>query len=207
MNHIQVDHNSDEWLELRAGRLTSSSVPTIMANYGNAFGEPALKLASEIAVEQITGNPLPNQLYGNWLARGHEFEPVAVDRFQEQHFFTLVSGGFFFDDLQGSSPDRLEKNWNFFSEVKVKSVHEFYKIKKAGKIPTGYLWQICHQMIISGIEQAKFIALCPELPYEKSLLVIDTDIKEQAEKIEQVKKRTVEFFKKVDEAKEVLNGF
>ena len=207
MNHIQIDHNSDEWLELRAGRLTSSSVPTIIANYPKAFGEPALKLASEIAVEQITGSPLPSQLYGNWLARGHEFEPVAVERFQEQYFFTLVDGGFFFDDLQGSSPDRLEKNHEFLAEIKTKSAHEFFKIKKSGKIPTNYLWQICHQMIMSEIDKAKFIAICPELPYEKSLLVIDTDAKEQAEKIEQVKKRTVEFFKKVDEAREVLNGF
>ena len=35
---IDVEQNSDEWYELRGGKLTSSKLGTIMASYGKAFG-------------------------------------------------------------------------------------------------------------------------------------------------------------------------
>ena len=38
---------------MRAGRLTSSKLGTVMANLGKAFGEPAKKYAVDIAIEQI----------------------------------------------------------------------------------------------------------------------------------------------------------
>ena len=36
---IDIEQNSDEWYELRAGKLTSSKLGLVMANYGKAFGE------------------------------------------------------------------------------------------------------------------------------------------------------------------------
>ena len=36
---IDVEQNSDEWFDLRGGRLTSSKLGVIMANFGKSFGE------------------------------------------------------------------------------------------------------------------------------------------------------------------------
>ena len=57
-NFIDIDQNSDEWFDLRAGKLTGSAVSKVMANYGKAFGNPAHDLAAQIALEQITGKPI-----------------------------------------------------------------------------------------------------------------------------------------------------
>ena len=38
---IDIDQNTDEWFALRGGRLTSSKLGVVMANYSKAFGEPA----------------------------------------------------------------------------------------------------------------------------------------------------------------------
>ena len=58
--HHNIDQNTDDWLDLRAGHLTGSNIAKVMANYGKAFGDPAKKLAVDIALEQITGKPLNN---------------------------------------------------------------------------------------------------------------------------------------------------
>ena len=60
-----VEQNSEEWFELRAGRLTSSNMGKVMANYGKAFGNPAKQLASKIAVELITGKPMDSNSFSN----------------------------------------------------------------------------------------------------------------------------------------------
>ncbi len=56
MTWHNVEQNTDEpcpwcgktWMELRAGKVTGSAIPKIMANYGKAFGEPAKKYATNI---------------------------------------------------------------------------------------------------------------------------------------------------------------
>ena len=48
---IAQDHEG-EWWSVRAGLVTGSKIASIMANYGNAFGEPAKAYAAQIAVEQ-----------------------------------------------------------------------------------------------------------------------------------------------------------
>ena len=50
-----IVQNSDEWFELRKGKVTTSNLGLIMANYGKAFGEPAKKYAFRLAKEQVTG--------------------------------------------------------------------------------------------------------------------------------------------------------
>lgn len=74
---IDVEQNSNEWFELRAGKLTSSKLGIVMANYGKALGEPAKKYAVNIAIEQITGEPIASTFTNAHMERGHEQEPIA----------------------------------------------------------------------------------------------------------------------------------
>ena len=45
-----VIQNTEEWFDLRAGKLTSSSFSKIMANEDKAFGNPAKDYAVRIAL-------------------------------------------------------------------------------------------------------------------------------------------------------------
>ena len=70
---IDCQQNTDEWLDMRAGKVTGSAIGKIMANYGKSFGEPAKKLAVDIAVERITGKRITTNDYKNsHMERGHE---------------------------------------------------------------------------------------------------------------------------------------
>jgi hypothetical protein len=112
-----VAQNEDEWFALRAGRLTSSKLGTIMANYGKAFGEPAKKYAVNIAIEQITGKPIASTYTNEHMERGHEQEPVARMLYEEENFTEITNGGFFGSEFIGCSPDGLEGN-NGVIEIK-----------------------------------------------------------------------------------------
>ena len=55
MKWHDVQQNTDAWQALRCGKATASSFALFMANDGKAFGDPAKRLALQIALEQITG--------------------------------------------------------------------------------------------------------------------------------------------------------
>ena len=97
---VDVEQNSDEWFSLRGGKLTSSKLGTIMANYGKAFGEPAKKYAVNIAIEQITGNPISSDYSNDHMERGHEQEPVARMLYEQETFCNVTNGGFWGGDDQ-----------------------------------------------------------------------------------------------------------
>ena len=98
---------SDEWFDLRGGRLTSSKLGVIMANFGKSFGEPAKKYAVNIAIEQITGNPIASTYTNDHMQRGHDQEPIARMMYESEQFCDVTNGGFFESEFIGCSPDGL----------------------------------------------------------------------------------------------------
>ena len=56
MNRIfhDVEQNTEEWYQLRLGKITSSNFGAIMANDGKDFGDHAKKYAVRTALESIT---------------------------------------------------------------------------------------------------------------------------------------------------------
>ena len=86
MAFINCEQNTDEWFELRLGKVTGSSIAKIMANYGKAFGNPAKDLAVDLAVEQLTGKRKENNYSNSHMARGHEEEPIARALYEDKFF-------------------------------------------------------------------------------------------------------------------------
>ena len=58
MKWYDIEQNSPEWEELRAGRLTASNFAVIMANQPKAFSDAAKRLAVQIAFERINGHSM-----------------------------------------------------------------------------------------------------------------------------------------------------
>ncbi len=104
---INIEQNTDEWFALRAGKVTGSAVSKVMSHFGNPFGEPAKKYAVDIAVEQLTGIPVESGYSNAHMERGHEEEPIARSRYEEEYFYEVTNGGFFDNGTTGVSPDGL----------------------------------------------------------------------------------------------------
>lgn len=195
-----VAQNSDEWYQLRAGRLTSSNLGCVMANYGKAFGEPAKKYAVNIAIEQITSKPISSSYTNEHMERGHEQEPIARMLYEEETFCDVTNGGFFCNDFIGCSPDGLVHDDGVI-EIKsvIASVH--YANVKRGTVDPAYKWQCVGNLKFTGRDWLDFISYCSEFPEDKQLFVHRLNKVDYKEEFAMIDTRIAEFRLLVEETK------
>jgi len=200
-----IDQNSDGWDLLRVGKITGSSLSKIMANYGKAFGEPAKKYASEIALGQITGN-VPASGYSNGhMERGHEEEPIAISEYEERYFTVVGKGGFYSEGDVGCSPDGLIGD-NGLIEVKsaIPSIH-YARIAKQS-FDAAYKWQCAGNLKFSGREWLDFISYCADYPTDKRIYVYRCWRDDFTKEFEMIDSRLAEFRSLIKSAKGVIEN-
>jgi len=197
---IDVEQNTDEWFGLRAGKLTSSKMGCIMANYGKAFGEPAKKYAVNIAIEQITGNPIASTFSNEHMERGHEQEPIARMLYERETFCTVSNGGFFESKFIGCSPDGLV---NSDGVIEIKSVIapvHFASIKRDTVDPS-YKWQCISNLKFTGRDWIDFVSFCADFPAGKQLFIHRMFKSEYTEEFEMLDERIESFKDTVDKTR------
>ena len=199
-----IEQNTDEWLDLRIGKLTGSGAKTIMANYGKAFGEPAKKLGKTIAREMVTGKRSLAESYSNaHMDRGHEQEPIARALYEDQTFVDVHNGGFFDCGKLGCSPDGLVLNDGL---IEIKSVIDhvhFDNIKRGGFDPA-YKWQLYFNLMTTEREWIDFVSYCADFPENTKLYIYRVHKKDSSAEFVMLKERISEFFLMVDKAKPII---
>lgn len=198
-----VDQNTDEWFSLRAGRLTSSKLGTIMANYGKAFGDPAKKYAVNIAIEQITGNPIASTFSNEHMERGHEQEPIARMIYEEENFCEVANGGFFGSEFIGCSPDGLVDDDGLIEIKSVIAPVHFASIKRQDVDPA-YKWQCVGNLYFTGRYWIDFISFCADFPEDRQLFVKRMLKEDYQAEFEMVDTRIAEFKKLVESSKKLI---
>jgi len=198
-----VEQNTDEWMQLRCGKLTSSKLGVIMANYGKAFGEPAKKYAVELAIEQITGQKIESAYSNEHMERGHEQEPLARMLYEEDTFSAVDNGGFFCSDLIGCSPDGLVSDDGVI-EIKsvIPSVH-FANVKRCAVDPS-YKWQCVGNLMFTGRKWLDFVSYCDNYPDGKKLFIFRIYAEKLTEEFKMIGERSEEFRMLVDSTKKQM---
>lgn len=200
MQHHNIEQNTDEWLALRAAKLTGSGFSKVMANYGKAFGEPAKKYAADIALEQITGLPIGQGYSNEHMERGHEQEPIARMKYEEEFFCAVDNGGFFESDWIGVSPDGLVYEDGVI-EIKsvISSVH-YTNIKRQSFDPA-YRWQLIGNLKFTGRDWIDFISFCADYPDDKKLYTFRLFKNDLTEEFKQMDDRIAQFKELVEKTK------
>ena len=195
-----VEQNTDEWFLLRAGMLTGSGFGKIMANYGKAFGDPAKKYAVNIAIEQITGTPISSDYSNAHMERGHEQEPIARMRYEEEFFCDVTNGGFFESGLVGVSPDGLVGDEGVI-EIKsvVPNIH--YANLRRQSFDPAYKWQLIGNLLYTEREWMDFISFCADFPEDKRLFICRLHAKHFSDEFKMLKTRISEFFDLVNQTR------
>lgn len=198
-----VEQNTDDWYQMRAGKLTSSKLGTVMANLGKAFGEPAKKYAVNIAIEQITGKPVKSDYSNPHMERGHEQEPLARMLYEEETFCDVNNGGFYGSDFIGCSPDGLVSEDGLI-EIKsvISSVH-FANVKRQNVDPA-YKWQCIGNLKFSGREWIDFVSFCADFPEDSQLFVWRLNKKDLSEEFKLIDSRINEFKSLVESTKTLI---
>tara|TARA_R110000850_G_scaffold275671_1_gene415319 strand:+ start:577 stop:1215 length:639 start_codon:yes stop_codon:yes gene_type:complete len=202
-NFIDVEQNSDEWFALRSGRLTSSKLGVVMANYGKAFGEPAKKYAVNIAIEQITGEPIPSSFTNAHMERGHEQEPMARALYEELTFSDVTNGGFFDCGFIGCSPDGMVGHDGAIEIKSVIASVQFANVKR-GKVDPAYYWQCVGNLKFTGRKWLDFVSYSAEFPIDRQLFVYRIHAADLADEFENIDLRVCEFKKLVEQSKEII---
>lgn len=200
-----IDQNTDEWFQMRSGKLTSSKLGVVMANFGKAFGDPAKKYAVNIAVEQITGVPIESGYSNDHMARGHEQEPIARSLYEDETFCTVKNGGFFENGLIGCSPDGLPDNGVIEIKSVIPSVH--YANLKRQSFDPAYKWQCIGNLMFTAREWLDFVSYCAGFPESKRIYVFRLNREDYQSEFTQLNERIDNFLKLVTSTKEsILNS-
>lgn len=204
MRFLDIDQNTDEWLDLRMGKITGSSCSKMMAHYGKPLGEPAKKAAVEIAVEQLTGKRSGVAHYTNAdMKRGHEQEPFARALYEEKYFVDVTNGGFFDCGNAGCSPDGLVFD-NGIIEIKsvISSVH-YANIKRGGFDPA-YKWQLHFNLLKTEREWIDSVSYCADFPEDKQLYIHRLNANDCKDEFKMIADREKQFFELVEEIKQTI---
>ena len=206
MTFHNVEQNTDEWLALRAGKITGSAISCAMANYGKAFGDPAKKYAIRIAIEQITGKRVEGGFSNEHTERGHEQEPIARMLYEDEYFCKVLNGGFYELDDEGCSPDGLVGEHGVI-EIKCLIPSVFYSVVKRGSFDPKYKWQLSENLKITGRDWIDFICYCSEYPQGSRLYVYRCTKEMFSEEFKMIDIRLDEFKKLIEESKNnILNS-
>jgi hypothetical protein len=198
-----------DWMSLRAGKVTGSSIAKVMAWHdkplktGPKWGDPAKNLAIEIAVVEMGGQPTENNYTNAHMDRGHEQEPIARGLYEAETFSEVTNGGFYEDGRTGCSPDGLVCSDGV---VEIKSVvsHIHYACVERGSYDPAYRWQLLHNLRLSQRKWIDFVSFCATFPQGKKLFIHRLYAKDLKQEFKAIDDRLTDFFALVDEIKERL---
>ena len=200
LNFYDIEQNTDTWLNMRAGLLTSSNMGKVMANYGKSFGDGAKKLAVEIALQQITGKPLESGFSNAHTERGHEQEPLARMAYEEETFCVVENGGFFCDEFIGCSPDGLVLDCGLIEIKSVIAPVHYANVTRQSIDPT-YKWQCYANLKYTGREWLDFISFCPSYPQDKQIYVCRIYAEKLSDEFQMIDERVPKFLDFVSETR------
>lgn len=165
--------DSQEWLLARSGKFTASRAADLMARtkYGPAAARS--NLIATLVAERITGQPVEG--YRNAaMERGIELEAEARDAYSFQAGVAVEEVGFIVCDWlpnTGCSPDGLVGG-DGLVEIKCPSAmgkHLDALLYNGHAIE--YLWQIRHQLMVTGRQWVDIVSYDPRWPDHLQLAV------------------------------------
>lgn len=167
-----VEQGTDEWFELRLGRLTSSHAAKMLATKASS-GEAAERrnLRVKMVLERLTGKIEQDAWTSRPMQRGTEMEPLAIAAYEAMTGSMVERIGFLaMDDARaGASPDGIvgeigpESNGGVV-EVKCPLAATHLGYLKSGEIPGNYMAQILHLLWVTGAEFVDWMSYHPDFP-------------------------------------------
>jgi putative phage-type endonuclease len=167
-----IEQGTNEWLQLRLGKVTASRVADIMAKTKTGVSASRGNYLIELALQRVTGNIEP--MYTNdAMAWGTATEPQARVAYE-------VKTGNFVDQIAfvehdiiewfGCSPDGLVGKDGLI-EIKCPNSATHWATIKDKKPPNKYVIQMQTQMACTGRKWCDFVSFDPRMPERSQLFI------------------------------------
>jgi predicted phage-related endonuclease len=208
-----VPQRSDEWARLRLGKLTASRAADMMALL-KSKGEPARRrdLRVQLAVEQLTHQSAERVYSNDDMQRGIDKEPEALAAAELVLGRAIHAVGFVeHDDLRaGCSPDGIIGDFEGLIEIKCpkSATHFSYWRARTSEpewtLPSEYLYQVVHQLWITGAQWVEFVSFDDRFPPHLQLFHV-RHTRDQAE-IDSYELLARQFLREVEADVEAMEG-
>ncbi len=170
---------SQEWLQLRAGRVTASRVADVVARTKSGYGASRANYMAELIAERLTGIPAPS-FTNAAMQHGVEQEPHARRAYAELMGVEVVEVPFVEHPeipMFGCSPDGLVGD-DGLVEIKAPNTATHLDTLLSETVPSKYVIQMQVQMACTGRAWCDFASFDPRLPANMALFVrrIERDV-------------------------------
>lgn len=159
----RVDQRSDEWRQLRVGRLTGSRVGDALAKVKGGYAASRKNLLTQLVLERLTGQVQESGYTNAAMERGVQLEPVARRAYEAETGILSESVGFVThrDLLVGCSPDGLTEDGLIEIKCPLAAAHLDYL---KGGLPEKYRLQLVHGLWLTGAAWGDFVSFHPDFP-------------------------------------------
>lgn len=202
MNIIEsMEQGSQEWLELRLGKVTASKFKDVMTNgRGNKPSATAKTYMIKLVAEILRGEPLP--FFENEAMKwGTETEPQARAMYELKNDVEVKEVAFVeLNEFVGVSPDGLVGDDGLL-EIKCPNTETQIKrfLDDTG-LPSDYEAQVQGQLWVTGRQWCDFVSFDPRIDVEASY--IQTRVYRDEEYIAKLEEKVSIF---VEEMKSMIN--
>ena len=159
--HNDIEQGSQEWLDLRCGILTASTIGQLISpkTIKTANNDTARALTMHLVAERITRYVEPTYVSAD-MERGHMDEPLARDLYSEHHA-PAVEVGFMTNTFDGHtlgySPDGLVADDGLI-EVKSRRQKKQLATVLADEVPLENMAQVQAGLLVTGRDWLDFIS-------------------------------------------------
>lgn len=198
MRVVEIDQNTDDWLELRKGKITGSKLKDIVVKRGTG---------KKVGFYQLIADKLAlspdNELA---MDRGHRLEDEAIEKFEElTGKIVNKKAGMWFseenEDIAVSPDGAIENDGEYTEAVEVKCLASARHLQAIieDEIPDEYELQVLQYFIVNQeLKRLYFVFYDPRV-IAKPLHVVEIAREDYEQKIEFYKDYQLTTLKEVDE--------
>lgn len=172
MTMIDIEQGTQEWKQIRCGKVTASRIADLMARTKSGPSASRANYLAELLIERLTG--VPTDGYTNAaMQRGTDLEPSAREAYELSREMWVSEIGFVVHPRikdSGASPDGLCGS-DGLVEIKCMGGTNHLDVLLRGEIPDKYIKQMLWQMACCEREWCDFAAFHPGFPSDMQLFV------------------------------------
>lgn len=169
---IDIIQGSDEWKQIRLGKVTASRVADVVARTRTGWGASRANYAAELIAERLTGT-VAEGFTNAAMQWGSQTEPDARRAYSFRTDADVVEVGFVLHptiEFAGASPDGFVEA-DGLVEIKCPNTATHIETLLGGAVPAKYLTQMQWQMACSGRHWCDFVSFDPRMPESMRLFV------------------------------------
>lgn len=171
---VDCDQRSPDWRAARCGKVTASRAGDFLARTKSGYSTSRKNYLVQLVAERLTGQPQDDGFVSQAMSRGIDLEPQAFATYESVTGQMPSKVGFLahIELPIGSSPDGVIGDFEGVLELKVPLAATHLGYLRAGGLPTEYLPQVTHHLLVSDAAFCDFMSYGPQFPdYLQTFLV------------------------------------